>query len=751
MDSDSDSDIEIVYNSVDEDAGNHPLSSSSSSSSSSLHSLSKRRVLHHQRSSSSKTTITSRTAAASTTTTISSRLPQSSSSDIELISGPPTLSHRDASTKRGAGTDLTNRIGRGSSSTSASSKRASSSAKIGGFKSASAILKDQAKEARRRSSSSASSDAASGAPSSKSRDVSPALSSSSSDIKGKERDDSLPPPLETQAIEQEPRHLEDEDDDIVELPPPSQIPIINVKEQSPIASLLDEAMPSSSPVAAFRNTLNRFKAPSIPQNTRSSSNRSSMFAGNNGSRDTSSSVIAVLSDSSNASTSTSLSSSTRSRFTNKASTSSSITDQLQIPTPFLAIITRCPTCDAEWTVTKDPKVKLNHIRKCSITKSYSRHEIDALVEKQVRSLQALAEERNRKIHEGRTLLEGVLSKKGKDVLVIGVEGRDIANSSSEKKGKGKAQNETEGEMDEMDNLEARQVVLSTQGGSTYSQATSTQVQKELNKRIKTAQRIGRGDFLNVPSTANIPLSDHSSHSASEGSGSDAQGKSNNGKSILEEAFSKSRKKKGSANVSGVGSKNWLKAAQLLKAKDKETSSILGTEMDGDTSLLSTAHIGASISSTFTSSIDSTASGKVKGGGGKGRKQRDTSANLANRLVSYEESRYRLAEKVKNIASSRASRRSSDTLSIASDPVDNAVAAIVKMGANEPIRPFEEEEEGEGTSLMRPYRNPSDLEICLLDKAIRRGVEKRKSGYDAWDLAGSVEDSEKNRYVVSCIV
>lgn len=389
------------------------------------------------------------------------------------------------------------------------------------------------------------------------------------------------------------------------------------------------------------------------------------------------------------------------------------------------IITKCPTCNDAWTIFKDPKTKLNHIRKCALQKSYSNAEVNKLVEDQVRELYHKAEEKNRIHHDNRTLLEGVISRKGKEVQVVGVE--------KKKKPQGK-QNELISNAYSRDNSEAphmdeeekevtREVVLSTQGGSTYSQATSTQVYKELTKRIKTNQRIERGDFLNVATSARSAIVEAGTRSASDSVASDdASAKP----SVLAEAAAKARRKKGTADANGVGSKNWLKAAQLLKAKEKDAMEVEDLEAS---SLLSTAHIGASIASTLASNTSSSFGTAAKG------KQQASSANTSKtRLEPYSDSRFRLAEKVKDIAALRTRK----TDSSAESDIESVNAATRQdTGSND-----------EYSGMERPYRNPSDLSLSLLDKAIQRGSEKRKQGYDAWALAGTAEDTVRDRYVVS---
>lgn len=823
---DSNSDIEIVPNSVDDIEEDHSLSSDSSTASvSSLPPLkaTRKRVTQDHRSSSTLSATSSRKAtttvynAASTSkltsTASTSKILDASSSDIEIIAGPSSIG-KGSTSKRGAGTDLTNRLrGRSSNSrllsslSTTGSKRASSpNGGIGGFKSAAAILKEEARKerkaaARQRSSSStsASSNAAVSTTSkaAKSRDVSPALSSSSSglDVKGKKREEeSLPTSVVlSEKYQHDERQLEDEDDDIVELPPPSSSLQASTRttsrmEDDDMAVDVNGDAESSSPGAAFRHSINKFKAPSIPpisrsgRNSGSSNSRSSssLFAGGKDASDriaSSSTGLTVLADSSTASTSTSTSTSNkraRSKFTATTATTSepfsnTKSQQLEIPIPFLAVINKCPTCNDVWTVHKDPKIKLNHIRKCAISKAYySNESVNELVEIQVRDLQAIAEERNRRTLDGRTLFEGVLSRKGKDVQVVGVEKKKKKTSSLSTKGK-EVDNWNEKEEEEEGNT-FRQVVLSTQGGSTYSQATSTQVQKELTKRIKTAQRIERGDFLNVPATGAVTASsaalvrDTSSHSTSDGTGTgtgsgDDQASTttgngtingNGGKSALEEAVSKGRKKKGTASLSaGVGSKNWLKAAQLLKAKEKEAATataaaMAASELGHDASLLSTSHMGGnSITSTLLASSTITTAAGTKG---KGRALASVNANAAkNRLVSYQESRFRIAEKVKDIAALRT--RSSTIASIDSSDTSQSEAAAAASGMNA------EKSTDTGTAgnydmISRPYRNPSEVSYCLLDKAIQRGSEKEKQGYNAWDLAGSAEDTIKDRFVVS---
>lgn len=701
---DSDSDVEIVPNSIDDGYDNqHSLGSTSSSSNASLPSLSKKRV--HQRSSISRPTITTSTTTSTTASKIAcnssskgstSKLPfDTSSSDIEFIAGPSTHA-------RGAGTDLTNRI---RSLASSSSKR---SANIGGFKSAAAILKDEAKRERaaaKRRSPSASSDAANTVPdkATTSRKASPYFSSDS-DTKGKQREASLPPPLTTYSkTSKEQRQLEDEDDDILELPPPLRA--TKTKSASPVKALLEEedmlSEQSQSPGSAFRNTLSKFKAPSIASTSASSRATGSLFTARASSKGAVAYDITLSSDSSFASTSDSISSTKRARsiFASSSTTTAS-SGQLQLPTPFLAVITTCPTCSDIWTVAKDTKTKLNHIRKCAIQKSFSNEEVERLVEEQVRALHDKAAEDNRKHHDNRTLLEGLLSKKGKDVQVVGVE--------KKKKKVKDATNSIEKGV-EMEHDISRPVMLATQGGSTFSQATSTQVQKELNKRIKTNQRIERGDFLNVPLMGQASTSDGTLHSTSDATAREGS------KSILAEAATKGRKKKGAADVSGIGSKNWLKAAQLLKAKEAEANA--AEELEAS-SLLSTSHIGASITSTLASENSK----------GKQRASSTTNSMQKNKLVPYSDSKYRLAEKVKDIAASRTRQIDSSAESDISNNDQNMIMS--------------------DDGLDRPYRNPSDLSLSLLDLAIQRGSEKKKQGYDAWALAGTLEDTVKDRCVVS---
>jgi len=358
---------------------------------------------------------------------------------------------------------------------------------------------------------------------------------------------------------------------------------------------------------------------------------------------------------------------------------------------------------------------LNHIRKCALQKSISNDEVDCLVEEQVRALHEKAQENNKKHHDSRTLLEGLLSKKGKDVQVVGVEkkkkAKDLANKASDEA--------TLAIGDVQDVQMPSTVVLATQGGSTYSQATSTQIQKELNKRIKTHQRIDRGDFLNVPLTAQPFFPEEST---SDGTTSEDPSKSTHSarqKSVLAEAATKGRKKKGAADISGVGSKNWLKAAQLLKAK--ETEAVAAEELEAS-SLLSTAHIGASIASSLAFETS------------KGKQRTTTSGAFSskkNRLVPYSDSKYRLAEKVKDIAALRTRQIDSSAES------DNAgtIKDVDMSDVDDDI-------------VQRPCRNPSDLSLSLLDRAIQRGSDKKRQGYDTWALAGTREDTVKDRYVVS---
>lgn len=371
-----------------------------------------------------------------------------------------------------------------------------------------------------------------------------------------------------------------------------------------------------------------------------------------------------------------------------------------------------------WTVAKEPKTKLNHIRKCAAQRVYSDEDVGRLVEEQVRSLHDSAQEKNRKHHDDRTLFEGLLSKKGKEVQVVGVENKK-KESRSGRRNNITAQARLFAEEDRYEGNSAQPPVLATQGGSTYSQATSTQVQVELNKRIKANQKIERGHFLNVSQTAQSYARDNKSRTNSDGSANESTSTSQlaGQKSILAEAASRGRKAKGRANASGIGSKNWLKAAQLLKAKESEATTAV-EELETPP-LMSTAHIGTSINSALGPESS------------KG-KHRASSAIMHNsRLESYMDSRHRLAGKIKEIAAARTRQN------------DSSAESDYIVETDGPVDALDDE-----TYLQRPYRNPSDLDISLLDRAIRIGTEKKKQGYDAWALAGSREDTVKNRDVVS---
>ena len=523
--------------------------------------------------------------------------------------------------------------------------------------------------------------------------------------------------------------VNNDDDDILELPPPLRrsspllVPDENRMEAiSDIPLLHDDSSASSeievdSPATLFRNRISTFRAPALAR--KPSGGSRSLFSVSSSTTTT----IAVtdsttlLTDSSTANATASTSAIPESippppaaqgkkgrKVKKEVPVDPLAPPVLVIPTPFLSIITACPVCTDAWTTTKTTNFKLAHIRKCATARGYLNDTVNQLAERQVRAAFGFAEDARRRMQEERTLFETIVSKKGKEVLVVGVEQKQKQHQNEKAKPSERAasagnlpavgsasvsdtENARPGVLSQVQPQPLAGAVLYTQGGSAHSQATHTQVQRELNGKIKVNQKVTRGDFVSVlqPNKPGAPPG----ILAGVRSGTGKDGAASAGAGL------------------GVGSKAWQKAEELLREKVE----------------------GAPGDAVDTSAAE---------GGTNARPAYTVSFGRTGKLESFNTSRFRLAEKARRVAAAR-------TIVIAS-PVTSASESESDVGmARTALRPLAPLSKAQALAALRPYRNSGRRNVSLVDSAsaIALGLD-----YDLWELAGATVDIVPDRIVVS---
>ena len=297
-------------------------------------------------------------------------------SDIEILDRPGTAPSR----------------GMSSASTLLASKQAARKKRSvnagAGFKSAAALLKSEAREQARRSASSSS---------------------------GDERHSA--------------RAIVDIDiDDSLELPPPLTRPLHTANLLAPPMAQQKRASSTAStsddePEILFRNKLDRFRSTS-----------SESLAIKSEPRTTAPVQRSLFAPSADSTTKSDSSKPTSRRFLSTLASTVKPDTAITIPTPYLALITTCPSCSAAWTTSKTAATKLTHIKKCALKEGMLQDTVMELVERQVRSMQDSIDEERRKAYNNRTMFEAVISRRGKDVTVVGVE-RKTSTSSVGSNGK----------------------------------------------------------------------------------------------------------------------------------------------------------------------------------------------------------------------------------------------------------------------------------------------------------------------------
>lgn len=408
-----------------------------------------------------------------------------------------------------------------------------------------------------------------------------------------------------------------EDEFIEALPPPLKAArsVQQLPYSRPISagSAASASSDSDTAVSAFKKTVSGFKAPGVSR--QSSITESLLLPGNGRSKSIAGAPLNRASSLSDSSSGASFAKPGKNAAVVKP-------PQITVPTELLNVMTNCPVCKVAWAAekTKTAAGKHGHIRKCAVAKGFREDTVLDLSYRQVEQLKSERDEIRRKAEAAQTLFDNVVSKKGKDVLVVGVE---------EKRRKAKL-----AESDSLDSKEARkEAVLYTQGGSAHSQATHTQVQRELDKNIKANQKIDGGEHISLLRPSQDAIA---------------------------------------ANIAakGTGSKQWQKAEGLLAARAN------GTTADS-----------------------------------KGYK-----------LESYATSRFRLAEKAKQILESRSASSASSA--------DEAM---------------EEGQEGSAKSFERPYRKTDKDSISVIDRALSVSTSRT---YEMWSLNGGESEAEVPKTVVS---
>ena len=379
--------------------------------------------------------------------------------------------------------------------------------------------------------------------------------------------------------------------DNIDLPTSLQIAVSNAGGAKAIPVPFHGATPShsDSPSSLFRSSIARFRAPKGNGSASATASTSHPVSKHANSRS-----ISSCPSRSNSNTSILSESSTTSSRAGELDLGASLTthvapSQLTIPSPYLALISSCPVCKEVWIKAKTATSKLSHVRKCASARQCSEETVLKLTEGQIRQMQEQVQEERRRLESQRTLFETTVSKKGKEVSVVGVERKTKKYTSI-------------GGDSDIENMPAgsgarmKEVVLHTQGGSTHSQATASQVQKDLNSRIKINQKITRGDSVVVlqPNSRGLP------------------------KKAIEAFVRKSKRNalQGAPAAHAVGSKTWNKATELLAksavAQMNITSESSGVEMSAGEETL----------------------------------------KRTGRLENYQNSRFRLAEKAQRIAAAR---------------------------------------------------------------------------------------------------
>ena len=320
----------------------------------------------------------------------------------------------------------------------------------------------------------------------------------------------------------------DFDDELIELPPPLRAAKAPKQPQSIRDSpgeLESERHASGSSdsdvgISSFRKHVSNFKAPG---GSRQGSMTASLFAPASGkSKGSSSGSLGRASSLSDASSAADVKPKDgKSRVRLPAAPKP---PALVVPKDILTVMTHCPMCEASWTTAsfKTSNAKLLHLRKCAPVKGYRHDTVVELSFKQVQELQDEREELRRQAESNKTLFENILSKNGKDVLVVGVE---------EKRKKSKPAEVSAADLPAGGGatLLPKAAVLYTQGGSAHSQATHTQVQREIDTHIKVNKKVDRGEFISLLKPDREAVASNIAPNA-------------------------------------IGSKQWQKAAQLLAAK-----------------------------------------------------------------------------------------------------------------------------------------------------------------------------------------
>ena len=382
------------------------------------------------------------------------------------------------------------------------------------------------------------------------------------------------------------------DDEIIQLPLPLTSKVASEADAESVSFPAGPDLPSDteSPASLFRKNISKFKAPSDAITT------SKSFLTSTASRRPYLSHGPPHSEASSMPRSKSITSSPPPKASTSVSRNIALTAQMTLPTPYLALITTCPVCSEAWTTIKTANKKLSHIRKCASARGYLERTVLELTEAQVRRLYMEAEEQGRKVERERTLFESTVSRKGKEVSVVGVEKRKNRISVST------------GEGSDIENRPAvlaaakrkiTEAVLLTQGGTAHSQASADQVQKEVDARIKMNKKISRGNSLAVLQ----PNNSLSSRLAFVDGDRDGGG---GAKIIMKDSLA----------PAGVGNSSWKKATALLTKSKAARQTSLATK--GDSVELS-------------------------------RSEEGTTAIRTGKLENYQTSRFRLAEKAQQIA------------------------------------------------------------------------------------------------------
>lgn len=587
-----------------------------------------------------------------------------SDSDIEVLPQPSLGASRPAS---GPASTTTRQI-----STCRTTRRRN---KAGGFTSASALLKEEVRRTKRASSTN----------SERTRSRSPKIPVGTPYIPAVSVDRT-----ECASSTRSPIKL-DEDDDPFALPPPlpSPLPSDDRGSDSPTKSVhIDVKAASESEEEScetlLRRNITRFQAngkgsAKIERSLSATSATSNLFHRSN-----------VDSSSRTSSAKTTNKGSSAITEAESEQTSGEATSSLTVPGPYLALITACPVCSASWTVSKANTSKHAHIRKCASQRSFMPRTVIELVERQIKEMQDAVEQRRKEAEQERTLFERTVSGKGKDVHVVGVEKkqRRLEGSSRREGGSGSDVENLpvlRNDSGAPNLLAAADAVLYTQNGSAHSQATHTQVQREINQNIKLAQKISKGSYVSgilQPRRQSLIMLSKDDSSA------------------------KSNPKQATARSAATGSKNWTKAAELL-ARSAAKNDLKGQPADEKPGKLE----------SYSSSRFRLAE--------KARRIASERSILPIMATSAAISLTAGSATVVNSSFGRAGE-SRDEGTDGSD----SCSGLPRLGR---------------ASFPRPYRRTDQLSPSLMDTAT--GIAESLP-YDLWTLAGSAIDSNSNRVVVS---